>query len=104
MRCLPFAAAAVAALLLAAACSRRVPVGERFSVEVMNASTPVKDQGRSDGCWAYAMLSAIETEHIMRGDSVSLSVAYALRSAVADGFRRSYLGGVPTRWPCAARP
>lgn len=93
MRCLPFAAATVAALLLAAACSRRGPAGERFSVEVMNASTPVKDQGRSDGCWAYAMLSAIETEHIMRGDSVSLSVAYALRSAVADGFRRSYLGG-----------
>ena len=93
MRCLPFAAAAVAALLLAASCSRRGPAGERFSVEVMNASTPVKDQGRSDGCWAYAMLSAIETEHIMRGDSVHLSVAYALRSAVADGFRRSYLGG-----------
>ena len=42
----------------------------------MNRMTPVKNQGRSQTCWAYAMLAAIETEHIMRGDSVNLSPAY----------------------------
>lgn len=87
------AVAAAVALLSLAACTRVEPRGERFTVEVMNAFTPVKDQGRCDGCWAYAMLAAIETEHIMRGDSVHLSVAYALRSAVDAGFGRCYLSG-----------
>ena len=45
-------------------------------VEVLNHMTPVKDQGQSQTCWAYAMLAAIETEHIGRGDSVNLSPAY----------------------------
>ena len=47
-----------------------------YEVEVMNRYTPVKNQGKSQACWIYAMLAAIETEHIMRGDSVHLSVAY----------------------------
>lgn len=49
---------------------------EPFTHDVVNGFTPVKHQGKSQLCWAYAMLSAIETEHIMRGDSVHLSVAY----------------------------
>ena len=39
----------------------------------------IKNQGRSQLCWAYAMLSTIETEHILRGDSVHLSTAYIER-------------------------
>ena len=62
-------------------------------MEVLNAFTPVKDQGRSPSCWAYAMLAAIETEHIMRGDSVHLSADYAVRAYLADGYRRCYLAG-----------
>lgn len=61
----------LAALLLA--CEDKT---ESFSIEVLNSYTPVKNQGKSQTCWAYAMLAAIETEHIMRGDSVNLSVAY----------------------------
>ena len=38
--------------------------------------TPVKDQGKSQLCWAYAMLAAIETEHLRWGDSVNLSPVY----------------------------
>lgn len=38
--------------------------------------TPVKDQGDTKLCWAYAMLAAIETEHLRWGDSVNLSPAY----------------------------
>ena len=59
--------------LAIAACNR--PTGE-FTIDVLNGYTPVKSQGRTQTCWAYAMLSAIETEHIMRGDSVHLSVAF----------------------------
>ena len=61
------------ALLLATGCSNEK---EQFTIEVLNSFTPIKQQGGSQTCWAYAMLAAIETEHIMRGDSVELSVAW----------------------------
>jgi len=60
-------------IIALAACSR--PTSE-FTIDVLNSYTPVKNQGNMQTCWAYAMLSAIETEHIMRGDSVHLSVAF----------------------------
>ena len=63
-------------LLLLTACSHR-PVS--LETEVLNGYTPVKSQGSSQSCWIYAMLAAIETEHIERGDSVNLSVAYVER-------------------------
>ena len=63
------------------ACSQR---DDRFTIEVMNAYTPVKNQGSTMLCWAYAMLSAIETEHIMKGDSVELSVAWVERMMERD--------------------
>ena len=69
----------------------KTTTGEQFDIEIMNSYTPVKDQGLSPVCWAYAMLSAIETEHIMRGDSVHLSVKYAVRSMLEDNYRRCYL-------------
>ncbi len=43
------------------------------------STTPIKDQGRSELCWAYGMLATIESEHIMKGDSINLSVAYIAR-------------------------
>ena len=47
-------------------------------------TTPVKDQGPSQTCWIYAMLATIETEHIMRGDSVNLSVDYVSRMLIRE--------------------
>ena len=44
--------------------------------EVLNRMTPIKDQGESQTCWIYAMLAAIETEHLAWGDSVNLSPYY----------------------------
>lgn len=73
-------------------------VPAHFKVEVMNRYTPVKNQGRSPLCWAYAMLAAIETEHIMRGDSVNLSVKYAARNVLMDNYRRCYLSGGRARF------
>ena len=47
-----------------------------FIHEVLNRMTPVKDQGGTQTCWIYAMLAAIETEHLSWGDSVNLSPYY----------------------------
>lgn len=41
--------------------------------------TPIKDQGKSELCWVYGMLATIESEHIMKGDSINLSVTYIAR-------------------------
>ena len=48
------------------------------------STTPVKNQGNSSLCWAYAMLATIESEHIMKGDSVNLSVAYIARMMLQE--------------------
>jgi bleomycin hydrolase len=47
-----------------------------FTNEFLLPMTPVKNQGKSELCWAYAMLATIETEHLVRGDSVNLSPQY----------------------------
>ncbi len=47
-------------------------------------TTPVKNQGESELCWAYGMLATIESEHIMKGDSVNLSVTYIARMMLQD--------------------
>lgn len=75
--------------------SRRA--SDSFTTDVINKYTPVKNQGHSTFCWAYAMAAAIETEHIMRGDSVNLSVAYVVRNMMTDLYQRYYLsqGSVP---------
>ena len=63
----------VVALLLTG-CTNRPP--KVFVHDVLLPMTPVKNQGKSELCWAYAMLATIETEHILRGDSVNLSAQY----------------------------
>ena len=64
----------VALILLAVGCRQEPP--KDYTHEVLNRMTPVKDQGKSQTCWVYAMLAAIETEHLGWGDSVNLSAAY----------------------------
>ena len=49
---------------------------KHYTHEVLNRMTPIKDQGESETCWIYAMLAAIETEHLAWGDSVNLSPYY----------------------------
>lgn len=84
--------AALSALL----CSCRRQGGVRyapgtFKTEVRMRTTPVKDQGKSSLCWAYAMLATIETEHIMRGDSLNLSVTFLARKMLEEQVERAYL-------------
>ena len=55
-------------------CARQEP--KNYTHDVLNRMTPIKDQGKSQTCWIYAMLAAIETEHLSWGDSVNLSPYY----------------------------
>jgi len=55
-------------------CAEKQP--KAFIHEMINPMTPIKDQGKSQTCWIYAMLGAIETEHLSMGDSVNLSPYY----------------------------
>lgn len=65
----------ILAVVTLTACLRRQQHHD-FRHEVLLPMTPVKNQGRSELCWAYAMLATIETEHLLRGDSVNLSAVY----------------------------
>ena len=62
------------AVLFYTSCTHREP--RHFTHEVLNRMTPVKNQGETQSCWIYAMLAAIETEHLSWGDSVNLSPYY----------------------------
>ena len=65
--------------------------GSRFTTDVLLKTTPVKTQGHSGLCWAYAMLAVIETEHLMQGDSVNLSPDFIARHMLADMADECYL-------------
>ena len=82
---------------------------EKFTIELRLPTTPVKDQGSSSLCWVYAMLATLETEHIMRGDSVNLSPDYVARMYLSEQASRRRLlpnkvvqkeAGITTRGMC----
>ena len=64
---------------------------EKFTIDLSLPTTPVKDQGSSSLCWVYAMLATLETEHIMRGDSVNLSPDYVARMYLSEQASRRRL-------------
>ena len=78
----------IALIALFVCCARRRPQ-HTFSHELLLPMTPVKNQGKTQLCWAYAMLATIETEHIVRGDSVNLSAVYVGR--LLPDYQRSIL-------------
>ena len=51
-------------------CAHQEP--KTFTHEVLNRMTPIKNQGESQTCWIYAMLAAIETEHLSWGEGKTL--------------------------------
>lgn len=65
----------------------------RFTIDVLNRHTPVKNQGRGSTCWIYAMLATIETDRIMQGDSVNLSPDYMARRLLERQYSRHVLSG-----------
>ena len=64
---------------------------EKFTIDLRLPTTPVKDQGSSSLCWVYGMLATLETEHIMRGDSVNLSPDYVARMYLSEQANRRRL-------------
>jgi aminopeptidase C len=70
----------------------------RFTITVMHKTTPVKDQGHSNACWAYAMLSMMESEHLRVGDSVNLSPAYVERMRMNEDAEKYYLAAGHSRF------
>ena len=93
-----FALLLMAAVLLMGGCS--VGGNERHDVEddgfrmVCKVRTvPIRNQGDSELCWVYAMLSTIESERLAMGDSVSLSADYLARMLIAGKGRRCQLSG-----------
>ena len=92
-------------LLLLTACSQQP---HRYTVEVLNGHTPVKERAEGEHDWIYAMLDAIETEHIERGDSVNLSARYLEAMYAMErekGYDVQQSGGKGDRLltPCALR-
>lgn len=81
----------VAVLLAGCGSNMKQRQWNSFTDEVRLSYTPVKDQGASSLCWAYAMLATIETEHIMRGDSVNLSTAYVARMFMREQVDKCFL-------------
>ena len=82
---------------------------EKFTIDLRLPATPVKDQGASSLCWVYGMLATLETEHIMRGDSVNLSPDYVARMYLSEQANRRRLlpnkvvqkeAGITTRGMC----
>lgn len=60
-------------------------------------TTPVKDQGNSNLCWMYAMLATIESEHLMKGDSVNISIAYLAREMMKEKAQLCFFSNGATR-------
>ena len=78
-------------VLLLTGCRPQQAEQHQFTHEVLLPMTPVKNQGKSELCWAYAMLATIETEHLLRGDSVNLSAVYLGR--MLKNYKQSSVSG-----------
>ncbi len=87
----------LAALMLCVGCRRLSPqevaTDGLFVTDVQLKTTPVTAQGRSELCWVHAMFATIETERLMQGDSVRLSVDYPVRRYLEDRVWACYLAG-----------
>lgn len=74
----------IAILALCVSCGANIH--SIYHVDHLNSSTP--SEGKGDIPWINAMLSTIETEHIMRGDSVNLSPFYVIRNYIERGYKK----------------
>ena len=66
-----------------------------FIIDSRIKTTPVKDQGHSTLCWIYAMLATIESDRLMIGDSVNLSVDYLARMMLSNKATQTHFSQRP---------
>lgn len=75
------------------ACSTKTetPVSIDFEHDVLLPYTSVRNQGRTQTCWAYTMASMLESDLLtVRPDTVRLSVMYAVRQKYMRQFEAYY--------------
>lgn len=80
-------------LILLSGCGRpthKEAAKNPFIQDILIKTTPVRNQGANQLCWDYAMLATIESEHLMIGDSVNLSVDYIARMLLAEQSREAF--------------
>lgn len=80
-------------LLCLTACSsdKEPEVVLHFTNERLLPHTLVRNQGRTQTCWAYAMSSLIESDYLAQGkDTVRLSVMYVVRQKYMKQFEQYY--------------
>lgn len=81
---------------LCGACRRPSTVRDLTPFDVsLLPHTPVRDQGPSGADWVYAMLSLMESDALVRGDSLPLSAGFVVRraweeAAAAPVFRKPF--------------
>lgn len=55
-----------------------------FTTDHINKYTPIRDQGRKQICWAYAMLATVEGDRLALGDSVCVSPFFLARNYLLE--------------------
>lgn len=55
-----------------------------FTIDHINKYTPIRDQGRKQICWIYAMLATFEGDRLALGDSICLSPFYPARNYILE--------------------
>lgn len=84
-------------IALLAGCGGDRPRPGRFVTDILLPYTPVGDQAGTTLCWLYAMLSTIETDRIVQGDSVHLSTDFLARHVLEERIREAFLTRRPRR-------
>ena len=81
----------LSAILFSCSSPKQVESDNYFITETRCHITPIKDQGNSETCWIYAMLSTIESNRIAMGDSVNISPVYFERMLLQEEAEGVYM-------------
>lgn len=77
--------------LMSCSSDKEMMVEKKFVNEVLLPHTPVRNQGRTQTCWAYTMASLLESDHLSsKHDTVRLSVMYVVRQKYMKQFEQYY--------------
>lgn len=61
-----------------------------FTTDHINKYTPIRDQGRKQICWIYAMLATVEGDRLSLGDSICVSPFYPARNYILEQVDKYY--------------
>ncbi len=91
MKKITFIIILVTSLILTDCHNRRPASSTKYlQTEVLVPTTQAKTTCEDCPSWAYAMLSTIESEHLVEGDSVNLSISFPLRMLLTEEAQKCY--------------